>query len=241
VEKSLYCACGGYYSRLSGGGSDLIKKVPMMERLPWRFTIVDHWQRQLLHTESPVPVRGVFDHPARVENSLESLVKRKKDGSLLNPWFLSYFYVSLHSTRTERGYFPRLCDSAIATCRFAQKYYSQYIQSCGKAWHKMTKSLITCLIFSIQSRVINGHITDSIWLKNYVCEIKKCSFNSFQKKIPFLAHFRLRRLYPDPFSQPLGIGTHTVFLSFFLSLIWKTQANRCTKRMLNNHLGPKLI
>ena len=105
----------------------------------------------------------------------------------------------------------------------------------------MTKSIIACPIFSIQSRVINGHITDSIWLKNYVCEIKKCSFNSFQKKIPFLAHFRLRRLYPDPFSQPLGIGTHTVFLSFFLSLIWKTQANRCTKRMLNNHLGPKQL
>ena len=33
LEKSLYCARGGSYPRLSGGRRDL-KKVPMMERLP---------------------------------------------------------------------------------------------------------------------------------------------------------------------------------------------------------------
>ena len=40
--KSLYCACGGSYPRLSGGGSELIKKVPMVEKLPRRFNIIKH-------------------------------------------------------------------------------------------------------------------------------------------------------------------------------------------------------
>jgi len=42
LKRSLYCACGGCYPGLSGGGSELIKKVPMMERLPMRFNIVAH-------------------------------------------------------------------------------------------------------------------------------------------------------------------------------------------------------
>jgi len=37
-EKSLYCAGWGCYPRISGGGSNLITKVPMMERLPWRMS-----------------------------------------------------------------------------------------------------------------------------------------------------------------------------------------------------------
>ena len=54
LERSLYCACGGCYPRLSGGGSNLIKKVPMMERLPRRINIVEHRYRQLLHAKSNV-------------------------------------------------------------------------------------------------------------------------------------------------------------------------------------------
>ena len=42
LERSLYCACEGCYPQLSGGGSELIKKVPMMERLPRRFNIIEH-------------------------------------------------------------------------------------------------------------------------------------------------------------------------------------------------------
>jgi len=42
LESSLYCACWGCYPRFSGGGSKLIKKVPMMERLLRRFSIVEH-------------------------------------------------------------------------------------------------------------------------------------------------------------------------------------------------------
>jgi len=42
LERSLSCACGGCYPRLSGGGSELIKKVPVMERFPRRFNIVEH-------------------------------------------------------------------------------------------------------------------------------------------------------------------------------------------------------
>jgi len=34
LERSLYCACGSSYPRLSGGASELINKVLMMERLP---------------------------------------------------------------------------------------------------------------------------------------------------------------------------------------------------------------
>ena len=41
-ERSLYCAGCGYYPRLSGGGSDLIQKVPMMGKLPRRLNIVEH-------------------------------------------------------------------------------------------------------------------------------------------------------------------------------------------------------
>ena len=59
LERSLYCACGGSYPRLSGGGSELIKKVSIMERLPRRFNIVQHRTRQLLHAKSPVPARVV--------------------------------------------------------------------------------------------------------------------------------------------------------------------------------------
>jgi len=55
----MYCACWGCYPWLSRGKSDLIKKVPDMEILPWQFNIVDHRLRQLLHAESPVPARGV--------------------------------------------------------------------------------------------------------------------------------------------------------------------------------------
>ena len=42
LERSLYCACRGCNPRLSGGGSELIKNVPLMERLPRRFNIVEH-------------------------------------------------------------------------------------------------------------------------------------------------------------------------------------------------------
>ena len=59
LERILYCACGGSYLRLSGGKSKLINKVPMMERLPRRFNIVEHQQLQLLYVKSPVPERGV--------------------------------------------------------------------------------------------------------------------------------------------------------------------------------------
>jgi len=41
LEKSLCCACWGCYPQLSGGESELIKKVLIMERLPWRFNIVE--------------------------------------------------------------------------------------------------------------------------------------------------------------------------------------------------------
>ena len=74
LKRSLHCASWGCYPRLSGGGGSLIKKVPMIERLPRRFNIVEHRKRQLLHAESPAPARGVFDHPVRAENSLKSLV-----------------------------------------------------------------------------------------------------------------------------------------------------------------------
>jgi len=43
LERSLICACGGCYPRISGRGSELIQKVPMMERLPRGFNIVEHW------------------------------------------------------------------------------------------------------------------------------------------------------------------------------------------------------
>ena len=59
-ERSLYCACWGYYPRLSLEGSELIKKVPVKERLPRQFTIDEHRKRQLLHAESPVLTRGVL-------------------------------------------------------------------------------------------------------------------------------------------------------------------------------------
>ena len=59
LERGLYCGCLGCYPRLSGEGSELINKVLTMERLPRRFHIVEHRQRQLLHAESPVPARGV--------------------------------------------------------------------------------------------------------------------------------------------------------------------------------------
>jgi len=47
LEKSLSCyqLCmfsRGCYPRSSRGESKLIKKVPIMERLPWRFDIVEH-------------------------------------------------------------------------------------------------------------------------------------------------------------------------------------------------------
>jgi len=42
LKRSLYCACGGSYPQLSGGGSELINKVLMMERLPRQFNIVEH-------------------------------------------------------------------------------------------------------------------------------------------------------------------------------------------------------
>ena len=45
AERSLATskqACRGSYARLSRGGSELIKKVPMVEGLPRRFNIVEH-------------------------------------------------------------------------------------------------------------------------------------------------------------------------------------------------------
>jgi len=42
LERSLYCACWGCYPRLSGDGSELIKKVPVMERLPWSMSTIEH-------------------------------------------------------------------------------------------------------------------------------------------------------------------------------------------------------
>jgi len=39
LERRLYWGC---YPRLSGGGSNQIKKVPVLERLPRRFNIVNH-------------------------------------------------------------------------------------------------------------------------------------------------------------------------------------------------------
>jgi len=47
--KTLYCAGWGCYPRISGGGSNLIKKVPIMERLPWRMSTIEH--RQFLNAE----------------------------------------------------------------------------------------------------------------------------------------------------------------------------------------------
>jgi len=41
-ERSLYCACWGCYPRLLGEGTELIKKVPVMERLPWRISTIEH-------------------------------------------------------------------------------------------------------------------------------------------------------------------------------------------------------
>ena len=72
--QNLDSAGWGCYPQLSGRGSNLIKKVPMIERLPWRMSTIEHQSRQLLHAESPVPARGVFNHPARAENSKEFLV-----------------------------------------------------------------------------------------------------------------------------------------------------------------------
>jgi len=54
------CACRwGLLSTIIRRGSELIQKVPIMERLPRRFNIVEHRYRQLLHAKSPVPARGV--------------------------------------------------------------------------------------------------------------------------------------------------------------------------------------
>ena len=43
LERGLYCACLGCYPRLSGGGSELIKKVLLMKRFPWRMSTIEHW------------------------------------------------------------------------------------------------------------------------------------------------------------------------------------------------------
>jgi len=42
LERSLHCARGGWYPRLPGEGSHLIKKVSVMERLPWRVSTIEH-------------------------------------------------------------------------------------------------------------------------------------------------------------------------------------------------------
>ena len=42
LERSLFCARWGCYPRLSGGGSELIKVVPLVDRLPRRFHIIEH-------------------------------------------------------------------------------------------------------------------------------------------------------------------------------------------------------
>jgi len=60
LESNLHCACWGCYSRLSKGGSELMKKAPLMERLPRRFDIVEHQWSQLLHAQSNIPARGVW-------------------------------------------------------------------------------------------------------------------------------------------------------------------------------------
>ena len=43
LERGLYCTCWGYYPRLSGGMRNLIKKVSVMERLPWCMSTIEHW------------------------------------------------------------------------------------------------------------------------------------------------------------------------------------------------------
>jgi len=43
LERSQSGASWGCYPRSSGGESNLIKKVPMMERLPWRMSTIEHW------------------------------------------------------------------------------------------------------------------------------------------------------------------------------------------------------
>ena len=42
LERGLYCACLGSYPRLSGEGSDLIKKVLVLKRLPLRMSTIEH-------------------------------------------------------------------------------------------------------------------------------------------------------------------------------------------------------
>ena len=59
LERSLNCASWGCYPRLSGGGSNLIKKASIMERLLWRMSPIEHRSRQFMYAESPVPARVV--------------------------------------------------------------------------------------------------------------------------------------------------------------------------------------
>jgi len=42
LGRSLCCASWGCYPRISGTGSNLIKKVPMTERLPWPVSTIEH-------------------------------------------------------------------------------------------------------------------------------------------------------------------------------------------------------